>query len=70
LFGRVSETQKWYPLLLETLQEQQDPKKMPSNVTLTGLARDLAARADDGKTIRVGVIGSGEMGTDLVTQGA
>jgi predicted homoserine dehydrogenase-like protein len=43
---------------------------MASNVTLTGLARDLAARADSGKTIRVGVIGSGEMGTDLVTQGS
>jgi len=41
---------------------------MPRNITLTGLARDLAARADQGKTIRVGVIGSGEMGTDLVTQ--
>ncbi|HEY4198989.1 MAG TPA: NAD(P)H-dependent oxidoreductase [Devosiaceae bacterium] len=42
---------------------------MPSNVTLTGLARDLKARADAGKPIRIGVIGSGEMGTDLVTQG-
>ncbi|WDR01497.1 NAD(P)H-dependent oxidoreductase [Devosia algicola] len=42
---------------------------MTTNVTLTGLARDLRARADAGKTIRVGVIGSGEMGTDLVTQG-
>jgi predicted homoserine dehydrogenase-like protein len=41
-----------------------------TNVHLTGLARDLAARADAGKPIRVGVIGSGEMGTDLVTQGA
>ncbi|GLQ54256.1 NAD(P)H-dependent oxidoreductase [Devosia nitrariae] len=41
-----------------------------TNITLTGLARDLAARADSGKTIRVGVIGSGEMGTDLVTQGS
>ncbi|HEV7276026.1 MAG TPA: NAD(P)H-dependent oxidoreductase [Devosiaceae bacterium] len=40
------------------------------NVHLTGLARDLAARADTGKPIRIGVIGSGEMGTDLVTQGA
>ncbi|MEO8685109.1 MAG: NAD(P)H-dependent oxidoreductase, partial [Devosia sp.] len=28
----------------------------------------LAARAETGKPIRVGVIGSGEMGTDLVTQ--
>ncbi|HQZ13875.1 MAG TPA: NAD(P)H-dependent oxidoreductase [Devosia sp.] len=41
-----------------------------TNVHLTGLARDLAARADSGTPIRVGVIGSGEMGTDLVTQGA
>jgi predicted homoserine dehydrogenase-like protein len=40
-----------------------------TNVHLTGLARDLARRADEGKPIRVGVIGSGEMGTDLVTQG-
>ncbi len=39
-----------------------------SNVHLTGIARDLAARAEDGKTIRIGVIGAGEMGTDLVTQ--
>ncbi|HUH76266.1 MAG TPA: homoserine dehydrogenase, partial [Devosia sp.] len=41
---------------------------MTANVSLTGIARDLAARADSGKPIRVGVIGSGEMGTDLVTQ--
>ena len=41
-----------------------------TNVHLTGLARDLAARAEAGKPIRIGVIGSGEMGTDLVTQGA
>lgn len=41
-----------------------------TNVHLTGIARDLAARADAGKPIRIGVIGSGEMGTDLVTQGA
>ncbi len=40
-----------------------------TNVHLTGLARDLARRADEGKPIRIGVIGSGEMGTDLVTQG-
>jgi len=39
-----------------------------TNVHLTGLARDLKARADSGKPVRVGVIGSGEMGTDLVTQ--
>jgi predicted homoserine dehydrogenase-like protein len=44
--------------------------KSLTNVHLTGLARDLAARAESGKPIRIGVIGSGEMGTDLVTQGA
>jgi predicted homoserine dehydrogenase-like protein len=43
---------------------------MTTNVHLTGLARDLAARAEAGKSIRIGVIGSGEMGTDLVTQGS
>ena len=41
---------------------------MPSNVALTGLAKDLAAREDSGKPIRIGVVGAGEMGTDLVTQ--
>ncbi|WP_375452385.1 NAD(P)H-dependent oxidoreductase [uncultured Devosia sp.] len=41
---------------------------MTSQIALTGIARDLAARAQTGKPIRVGVIGSGEMGTDLVTQ--
>ncbi|MFN3766584.1 MAG: NAD(P)H-dependent oxidoreductase [Aliihoeflea sp.] len=40
-----------------------------SNVALTGLARDLARRAESGHPVRIGVIGSGEMGTDLVTQG-
>jgi len=40
-----------------------------TNVHLTGLARDLAQRAESGRPIRIGVIGSGEMGTDLVTQG-
>jgi predicted homoserine dehydrogenase-like protein len=44
------------------------PASPLTNVHLTGIARDLAARAAEGKTIRVGVIGSGEMGTDLVTQ--
>ena len=39
-----------------------------TNVALTGLARDLARRADAGRPVRIGVIGSGEMGTDLVTQ--
>jgi predicted homoserine dehydrogenase-like protein len=41
-----------------------------TNVHLTGIARDLRARAESGRPIRIGVIGSGEMGTDLVTQGA
>ena len=36
-----------------------------SNVHLTGIARDLAAHAEKSKTIRIGVIGSGEMGTSL-----
>ncbi len=40
-----------------------------SNVALTGLAKDLARRAEAGNPVRIGVIGSGEMGTDLVTQG-
>ncbi|MDF1598236.1 NAD(P)H-dependent oxidoreductase [Mesorhizobium sp. YIM 152430] len=40
-----------------------------TNVALTGLARDLAHRAESGRPVRIGVIGSGEMGTDLVTQG-
>lgn len=39
-----------------------------TNVHLTGLARDLKAHAETAKPIRIGVIGSGEMGTDLVTQ--
>lgn len=34
----------------------------------TGLAAELARRAETGSPIRVGIIGCGEMGTDLVTQ--
>jgi predicted homoserine dehydrogenase-like protein len=41
---------------------------MPSNVALTGLAKELEARAETGKPIRIGLIGSGEMGTDIVTR--
>lgn len=41
---------------------------MASNVSLTGLARDLDARAKTGKPIRIGLIGSGEMGTDIVAR--
>jgi predicted homoserine dehydrogenase-like protein len=39
-----------------------------NEIALTGLARDLARRDDEGRPVRIGVIGSGEMGTDLVTQ--
>lgn len=46
-----------------------NPPTPLTNVHLTGIARDLKARADAGRPIRIGVIGSGEMGTDLVTQG-
>jgi len=41
---------------------------MPTNVALTGLARDLARRADSGRPIRIGLIGCGEMGTDIVSR--
>lgn len=41
---------------------------MASNIALTGLAKDLAKRAETGKPVRIGLIGSGEMGTDIVTR--
>ena len=41
---------------------------MPTNVALTGLARDLALRADSGRPIRIGLVGAGEMGTDIVAR--
>ncbi len=41
---------------------------MSSNVAPIGLARDLKARQASGKPIRIGLIGSGEMGTDIVTR--
>lgn len=41
---------------------------MTTNVALVGLARDLQMRAETGKPIRIGLIGAGEMGTDIVTQ--
>ncbi|HRE21924.1 MAG TPA: homoserine dehydrogenase [Rhabdaerophilum sp.] len=37
-------------------------------IAARGLAAALAAREDAGQPIRVGIIGCGEMGTDLVTQ--
>ena len=41
---------------------------MPTNVALTGLAKDLATRADTGKPVRIGLVGAGEMGTDIVSR--
>jgi predicted homoserine dehydrogenase-like protein len=41
---------------------------MSINISPTGLAHDLRERGKTGKPIRIGLIGSGEMGTDLVTQ--
>ncbi|WP_299617453.1 NAD(P)H-dependent oxidoreductase [Pelagibius sp.] len=41
---------------------------MSSNVALTGLARDLASRAESGRPVRIGLVGAGEMGTDIVTR--
>jgi len=41
---------------------------MSSNVTLTGLARDLAERQRSAQPIRIGLVGCGEMGTDIVSQ--
>ena len=41
---------------------------MPSNVELTGLAKDLAARAETGNPVRIGLIGAGEMGTDILAR--
>jgi predicted homoserine dehydrogenase-like protein len=38
------------------------------NIVPCGLAADLDKRADSGRPIRIGLIGSGEMGTDIVTQ--
>jgi predicted homoserine dehydrogenase-like protein len=43
---------------------------MGSNVAPTGLARDLKRRQDEGRPIRIGLIGAGEMGTDIVTRAA
>lgn len=40
---------------------------MVSNVALTGLAHDLAERQKAGNPIRIGLVGTGEMGTDIFT---
>ncbi|KAA6405408.1 NAD(P)H-dependent oxidoreductase [Candidatus Tokpelaia sp.] len=39
-----------------------------ANVALTGLAYDLAEREKAGKPIQIGLVGCGEMGTDLLTR--
>ncbi|MBX2823510.1 MAG: homoserine dehydrogenase [Gammaproteobacteria bacterium] len=41
---------------------------MTSNVSPTGLAKELKDREDAAKPIRIGLIGSGEMGTDIVSR--
>ena len=41
---------------------------MTINVAPVGLARDLMERQKSGKPIRIGLIGSGEMGTDIVAR--
>lgn len=41
---------------------------MATNVALVGLARDLDERAKSGKPIRIGLVGAGEMGTDIVAR--
>ena len=41
---------------------------MPINISPTGLARDLQVRGEGGKPIRIGLVGCGEMGTDIVTR--
>ncbi|MDD9330444.1 MAG: homoserine dehydrogenase, partial [Bartonella sp.] len=40
---------------------------MTSNINLTGLARDLKQHAETHNPIRIGLIGCGEMGTDLLS---
>lgn len=40
---------------------------MTTNVALIGLARDLKERAESGRPIRIGLVGCGEMGTDLLS---
>ncbi len=41
---------------------------MTTNVALVGLARDLEARAQARKPVRIGLVGTGEMGTDIVAR--
>ena len=41
---------------------------MPTNVKLTGLAKDLEERSLSGNPIRIGLVGCGEMGTDVISR--
>jgi predicted homoserine dehydrogenase-like protein len=41
---------------------------MPSNVELIGLAKDLAALQQSGAAVRLGLVGCGEMGTDIISR--
>ncbi|WP_274423330.1 NAD(P)H-dependent oxidoreductase [Chelativorans sp. YIM 93263] len=41
---------------------------MTTNVAPVGLARDLDERARSGKPVRIGLVGAGEMGTDIVAR--
>ena len=41
---------------------------MMTNIPPTGLARSLEIAEDSGKPVRIGLIGCGEMGTDIVTR--
>lgn len=41
---------------------------MASNVALSGLAKDLERRKDNGTPIRIGLVGTGEMGTDIIAR--
>lgn len=43
---------------------------MASNISLTGLAKDLETRASGNNPVRIGLIGAGEMGTDIVARSA
>ncbi|WP_421852618.1 NAD(P)H-dependent oxidoreductase [Oricola sp.] len=40
----------------------------PPNIALTGLAAELKQRAAEEKPVRIGLVGTGEMGTDIFTQ--
>ena len=41
---------------------------MPTTVQLTGLAKDLEERSLSGNPIRIGLVGCGEMGTDVISR--